>query len=81
LGMYRIQYKTSYPLGMGESGEGKKWTIIIWICPYPPQWVWLRARAPIAWTDGDVARSCPAPAVLAWLVVVVVPALHICIAC
>jgi hypothetical protein len=31
LGMYRIEYKTSYPLGIGENGEGEKWIIIIWI--------------------------------------------------
>jgi hypothetical protein len=36
LGMYRIQYKTNYPLGIGEIEDGKKWIIIFWI------WIWTK---------------------------------------
>jgi hypothetical protein len=31
LGMYRIQYKTNYPLYISEIDKDKKWIIIIWI--------------------------------------------------
>jgi hypothetical protein len=49
--MYRIYYKTNYPLGMGGIREGRKWIIIIWI------WVPTKMNLSIPSPVPDLGKS------------------------